>query len=249
MLMSNCFKTVSMIVSDLPALSSYLLDTGRYYAHLPKIAGNPIETIEEHVDLVNRYFEKLVDAHQLDSVIDRLINGISTEVDLETGNYIKVLFVNTIVFHDFGKINEHFQTEKMKNEKFFEGSYNESPISSNHSALSAFIYLTKHLNEIVLEKKQNPLLVTSCIYFAYSIFKHHGRTFDNDCKSTLSFTDIKARYNWSEVKQFLSLYLERFQYKIHFSIINLVGNDRLLDESPFREYVNSFELYSLCRLN
>lgn len=70
MLMYNCFKTVSEIVSDLPALSSYLLDAGSYYAHLPKIAESPIETIEEHVDLVNCYFEKLVVAHKLDSVID-----------------------------------------------------------------------------------------------------------------------------------------------------------------------------------
>lgn len=247
--MYNCFKTVSEIVSDLPALSSYLLDAGSYYAHLPKIAESPIETIEEHVDLVNRYFEKLVVAHKLDLVIDRLINGISTQVDLETGNYIKVLFVNTIVFHDFGKINEHFQFEKMKNGKFYESSQHESPISSNHSALSAFIYLTKHLNEIVLEKKQDPLLVTCCLYFAYSIFKHHGRTFDNDCSETLSFTEIKARNNWSEINKFLSAYLECYQFEIHPSILKLVGNDRLLNESPFKDYVNSFELYSLCRLN
>lgn len=249
MLMYNCFKTVSEIVSDLPALSSYLLDAGSYYAHLPKIAESPIETIEEHVNLVNRYFEKLVVAHKLDSVIDRLINGISSQVNLETGNYIKVLFVNTIVFHDFGKINEHFQFEKMKNRKFFESSQNESPISSNHSALSAFIYLTKHLNEIVLEKKQNPLLITSCLYFAYSIFKHHGRTFDNDCSETLSFTEIKAKNNWSEINQFLSAYLKCYQFEIHPSILNLVGNDRLFNEAPFKNYVNSFELYSLCRLN
>ena len=247
--MCNYFKTVSEIVRDLPALSSYLLDAGNFYAHLPKITERPAERLEEHVDLVNKYLEKLVVAHKLDSVIDRLINGISAQVDLETGNYIKVLFVNTIVFHDFGKINERFQFEKMKNGKFFESSQNESPISSNHSTLSAFIYLTKHFNEIVLKKKQNPLLITSCLYLAYSIFKHHGRTFDDDCSSTVSFTDLKARNNWSEVKNFLSAYLNYLQFEIHPNILNLVGNDRLLNESPFRDYANSFELYSLCRLS
>lgn len=247
--MCSCFKPVSEIIRELPALSTYLLDAGNYYAHLPKSEGISTETIEEHVNLVNRYFEKLVVAHELDSVIDRLINGISAQVDLETGNYIKVLFVNAIVFHDFGKINERFQFEKMKNGKFFESSRNESPISSNHSSLSAFIYLTKHLNEIVLEKRQNPLLVTSCLYFAYSIFKHHGRTFDNDCSLTILFTDLKARNVWHEVKEFLSSYLECYQFKFHPNILNLVGNDRLLNESPFIDYINSFELYSLCRLN
>ena len=204
--MYNCFKTVTEIVRDLPALSSYLLNAGNYYAHLPKIAEIQAERIEEHVDLVNHYFEKLVVTHNLDSVIDRLINGISTQVDLEEGNYIKVLFVNAIVFHDFGKINERFQLEKMKNGKFFESSENHSPIGSTHSSLSAFIYLTKHLNEIALKKRSNPLLVTSCLYLAYSIFKHHGRTFDNDCSTTLSFEDLKARNNWIEVIQDYKMY-------------------------------------------
>lgn len=247
--MCNCFKTVSEIVCDLPALSSYLLNAGNYFAHLPKVAESPAERIEEHVDLVNHYFKKLVVAHNLDSVIDRLINGISTQGDLEVGNYIKVLFVNAIVFHDFGKINERFQFEKMKNGKFFGSSHNHSPISSNHSSLSAFIYLTKHLNEIALEKRSNPLLVTTCLYLAYSIFKHHGRTFDNDCSTTLSFEDLKARNNWAEVNQFLSVYLKQYQFEIHPGILNLVGNNRLLNESPYRDYVKSFELYCLCRLN
>jgi len=247
--MYSCFKTVSEIICDLPALSSYLLDAGKYYAHLPKIEERPEETIEAHVNLVNRYFEKLVVAHKLDPIIDRLINGISTQVDMETGNYIKVLFTNAIVFHDFGKINEHFQFEKMKNGKFFNRAQNQSPISSNHSALSAFIYLTKHINEIVLDKKQNPLLVTSCLFLAYSIFKHHGRYFDDDCSLTISFTELKSRNNWQEVNKFLSTYLELFQFKINPKVLYLIGNDKLLNESPFRDYVNSFELYSLCRLN
>ena len=120
--MSNCFKPVSEIIHELPALSTYLLDAGDYYAHLPKTEGISVETIEKHVNLVNRYFEKLVIAHQLDSVIDRLISGISAQVNLEIGNYVKSLFVNAIVFHDFGKINERFQFEKMKNGTFFKSS-------------------------------------------------------------------------------------------------------------------------------
>jgi len=247
--MCNCFKTVSEIVHNLPALSNYLLNAGNYFAHLPKVEVNPVETIEEHVNLVNRYLEKLVTTHNLDSVIDRLINGISNNLDLDTGNYIKVLFVNTIVFHDFGKINERFQFEKMKNGKFFESSQNHTPLSSNHSSLSAFIYLSKHLNEIALEKRSNPLLVTSCLYLAYSIFKHHGRTFDNECSSTLSFAELKAKSNWDQVNKLLSEYLKYYQFEIHPNVLKLVGNERLLNESPYIDYVNSFELYCLCRLN
>ncbi len=247
--MYRCFKPVSEIICELPALSTYLLNAGNYYAHLPKTEGVTVETIEEHVNLVNKYFEKLVVSHELDTVIDRLINGISVQIDLETGNYIKLLFVNSIVFHDFGKINEHFQFDKMKNGTFIESSLNHSPISSNHSSLGAFIYLTKHLSEIALKKQQNPLLVTTCIYLAYSIFKHHGRAFDNDCNLTISFSELKARNVWEDVKIFLSKYLACYQFNIHPNILNLIGNERLLNEQPFVNFVDSFELYAFCRLS
>lgn len=64
--MSNCFKTVSEIIHELPALNTYLLNAGNYFAHLPKIDGISFETLEEHVNLVNQYFQKLVAVHQLD---------------------------------------------------------------------------------------------------------------------------------------------------------------------------------------
>ncbi|MDR1370296.1 MAG: CRISPR-associated helicase Cas3' [Dysgonamonadaceae bacterium] len=247
--MCNCFKTVSEIIHELPALSTYLLNADNYFAHLPKTEDISVETIEEHVNLVNQYFQKLVAAHQLDPVIDRLINGITNQIDLETGNYIKSLFMNAIVFHDFGKINEHFQFVKMKNERFCKALSKDSPISSNHSSLSAFIYLTKHLNEIVVEKRQNPLLITICLYFAYSIFRHHGRVFDDDCKFTISFAELKARNNWEEVRKFLSAYLECYRFKIHPNLLNLIGNERLMNDKPFTDFVNSFDMYALCRLN
>lgn len=247
--MSNCFKTVSEIIHELPALSTYLFNADNYFAHLPKTEDISVETLEEHVNLVNQYFQKLVATHQLDPVIDRLINGITNHIDLETGNYIKSLFVNAIVFHDFGKINEHFQLVKMKNERFSEALSKDSPISSNHSSLSAFIYLTKHLNEIVVEKKQNPLLITICLYLAYSIFRHHGRAFDDDFKSTISFAELKARNNWEEVRIFLSAYLECYRFQIHPNLLNLIGNDRLMKDKPFIDFVNSFDLYVFCRLN
>jgi CRISPR-associated helicase Cas3/CRISPR-associated endonuclease Cas3-HD len=247
--MCNCFKPVSEIILNLPALSSYLLNAGNYYAHLPKNENSDIETIEEHVNLVNRYFEKLIVAHELDPVINKLINGISTQVDLETGNYIKTLFVNAIVFHDFGKINEHFQFEKMKNGKFFENSQNESPISSNHSALSAFIYLTKHLNEIAIERKSNPLLTLCCLHFAYSIFKHHGRNWDDNCNYTIGFADLRARNKWEDVRNFMSSYLSNYQSKIHPNILKLIGEEQVLSHPTLTKQLISFELYSICRLN
>ena len=247
--MSNCFKPVSEIVHELPALGTYLLHAGNYYAHLPKDGRSSKETLEEHISLVNDYLGKLVQYHKLDAVIDTLINGLSNAIDQETGNYVKLLFVNAIVFHDFGKINERFQSDKMNNDDLHVKASANSPIGSTHSSLSAFIYLTKHLNEIATEKKQHPLLVISCLYLAYSIFKHHGRNMDDDCSSTIGFSELRARNNWEELRKFLHTYLSCYQFKVHPNILNLIGNDRLITERPFTDYINTFELYALCRLN
>ncbi len=247
--MSNCYKTVSDIICDLLALNDILLNAGNYYAHTPKDPNNVKETLTEHVGLVNEYFVHLTRHQRLDKVIDKLINGLKADIELATGNYIKYLFVESIVFHDYGKINEHFQFEKMDNDLFKEKSSAQSPISSNHSSLSAFLYLGKHLNEIALEKRQDPLLVICCLFFSYSIFKHHGKFFDDDYTSTIGFTELKARSNWEEIQNFFASYLTTYQFKIHPNVIKLIGNERLLKEKPFTDYINSFELYALCRLN
>lgn len=247
--MSNCFKPVSDIIQELPALNSYLLNAGDYYAHLPKDSRGSKETLEEHVDLVNGYMEKLVHIHKLDEVIDRLINGLSNTIDQEIGNYVKLLFVSSIVFHDFGKINEHFQSDKMNNADLQINSSVNSPIGSTHSSLSAFIYLTKHLNEIALNKKSNPLLTFCCMHFAYLIFKHHGRMLDNGCHSTIEFTELKARSNWEGVRNFMSVYLLQYQFRIDPKILKLIGEEKLLSHPSLTKHMTTFDFYVLCRLN
>lgn len=250
--MYNYFKPVSEIIAELPALNTCLINAGNYYAHLPAGEGStdtPKETLEEHINLVNQYLVRLVSVHKIDRIIDKLILGLYENIDDDTGNYIKSLFVNTIAFHDFGKVNEKFQLQKMSNHFFNESESLVSPIGSTHSSLGAFIYLTRHLNEIVLERKQNPLLVLTCFYFAYSIFKHHSRYFNDDYINTISFSELRARNNWEDVKAFLKNYLDNYQFQVHPNIHRVIGEERFINNPSFAKYVNSFELYILCRLN
>lgn len=248
--MSSCFKPVVEILSEFPALPTYLNNAGNYFAHRPKLNGTlPKEKLEEHISLVNRYFLKLVVAHQLDEVIDGLILDIIGSSNPDVGSYIKKLFVNTIVFHDFGKINERFQLDKMQNELFKGAVISESPIGSTHSALSAYIYLSKHLNEITLEHKFNPTLITACIYLSYSIFKHHGKRYDDDCLYTTGFTNLKAEFNFDKVKDFLSKYLLEFGFVINPNIHQMLGKNDWLKNNKVLKTENSFSLYTLCRLN
>ena len=57
MLMSNSFKKVSEIISATPALKEQLINSGVYWAHRPKDNNRniPVETLEEHIELVLRY--------------------------------------------------------------------------------------------------------------------------------------------------------------------------------------------------
>lgn len=249
--MSNSFKAINEIVSTTPALKELLINAGVYWAHRPKVKNTniPVETLEEHIELVLCYFNQLIEAHQLNPIIDRLILGLYEKVDVKIGNYVKLLFVNTIVYHDYGKINERFQTDKMNNFHFKDSPLKESFIGSTHSGLGAFIYLTKHLNEIITLHKSNPLLITACIHLSYSIFKHHSKHFDDEYLYTIGFAEWKAKYNFDEVRSFLSIYLQAYQFDVNPKIIQLIGDNNFLNHTTFRDYKKSFSLYALCRLN
>ena len=248
--MSNYFKSIKDILNELPALSDYLVNAGTYFAHLAKKdVLLPKEKLEEHINLVNDYANVLTEQHQLDHIINKLITDCIDRNGDKTSNYLKKLFINTIVFHDFGKINEHFQLNKMKNNLFKEHVPNNSPIGSTHSALGAYLYLTKHLNEIVFEYNQDPRLMTACIYLSYSIFKHHGSRFTDDTLSTTNFDELQAKYNFEEVSQFLSNYLIHFDYQIHPNILAIIGKNDWLKSNLKLVENNSFSLYALCRLN
>lgn len=248
--MLNYFKSSKQLINELPALSDFLNNAGTYYAHLPKInATIPKETLEEHINLVNEYAVRLIEKHQLDKVIDILIADFVASNDEKISNYLKQLFINTIVFHDFGKINEYFQLDKMKNNSFREILPSNSPIGSTHSALGAYIYLAKHLHEIGSEHNWNSRLMTACIYLSYSIFKHHGSRFTNDSLSTTNFDEFQAKFNFEEVAAFLSNYLVGFGYKINPGILKMIGKNDWLKSNLKLVECNTFSLYALCRLN
>ncbi len=248
--MFSYLKSISDILKEFPALHTFLSNAGSYFAHRPK-ANLEIseETLEEHIELVNHYFIELIHVHGLDSVIDKLICDIIESNDQRTGNYLKKLFVETVVFHDFGKINERFQYDRMQNVMFENCIDKSSPISSTHSALSAYIYLTKHLNEIATSYASNLKLITACIYLSYSIFKHHSRQFDDDCLLTTNFAELRAMTDFSEVKVFFTQYLQKYSFQINPKIIQLIGENDLLINRRILRTNNSFSLYAFCRLN
>lgn len=183
------------------------------YAH---IDGERKETLKEHMDLVLKYFYKIVSIKQLDNVFANFENKLTGNIS-KTGKLLyREMILNTIYMHDLGKINCNFQYKKMNNKKF----KNKKGLrfnNSNHSMLSSLIYLNYFYDNIQkrAEKSDRRTLATFMLLNAYVISKHHGN-FD-------SFDDFKFKFLDSDGEgkklytEEMDLYNEIYQQNIVFS--------------------------------
>lgn len=227
--MHNSFDSIAAILQALPRIESVLINADQYWAHRPhdSTSRQRPETLPEHVHLVNGYFLELIQQHQLDGVVDKLIASIAhdhfpNQPALELGNLLKRLFVSTVLFHDFGKVNENFQAnpKKMNNPAF-----SEIPglvIETRHAKLGAYLYVYSHFLEIsklaITDQVEQRSLFYIALLLSYPIIKHHGsRLLKPDGKGiAFSEAEIKcmagyiARYGWGHVPKLAGeLFLER----------------------------------------
>jgi len=252
--MSNSYDTVAEILKVTHPIDEFLIDADKYYAHiLPKNShlSNKIETLQQHIELVQDKLRLLCTTHGLDVVIDNLINDFldkqKVENELKLGSFIKKLFVNTIVFHDFGKINENFQAspDKMNNPHFRGKSNPKSVISTRHSSLGAYLFIVKHIKDAMteIEPKHNHVAMLAILMLSYSIFKHHSKYLNDDYRDTVAFS----------VKEVACMkkYLTHYQYVIEPQIKEGIALNlkKLFDHIDSFELFNSFSLYALVRLN
>lgn len=249
--MSSCYKTVADILESTQSINEFLIDAEQYYAHISKSNNNPPEILATHIELVQKKLRILTIEHNLDSVINNLITDILIKKDiyesLDCGNYLKKLFVNTIVFHDYGKINENFQAhpDKMNNPNFKGKEKAGSPISTHHSSLGAYFFIVKHFEEISTlfqpQSKEQTLLSACILTLSYPIFKHHGKYLNDNIKDKLDFRRDEIEF----MSQYLSKY--RFHLEERFSKI-IPSCTKILFERLDKE-IDSFALYSLTRLS
>lgn len=154
-----------------------------YYAHLSKDKSDK-ETLFEHSDLVSKYCLRLMEAHEIDHLLDYLIEKLMpflpVKSEMELGNTFKEIFIAAIVYHDLGKVNPNFQVQKMENEFF--SLNNKLSFQSNHSLLGAYlfsnIFFKKTFENTVLNDEEKLILYFSIHLFAGAIIKHHNPTID-----------------------------------------------------------------------
>ncbi|RMG21838.1 MAG: CRISPR-associated endonuclease Cas3'', partial [Bacteroidetes bacterium] len=241
------YKSFEELVQEEPPIEKILPHFDQYHAHTH--TSKPFEKLHEHVHLVMEYANKLVEAHRLDAVLDNLISDLlssipQTEQSEIVGNFIKKLFVNALIYHDYGKVNENFQIEKMRNEGFF--SPNEhNKIGSQHSILSAFIYLTQHLNTVIqypdLPGNEKNFLLGSTLLFSSPIVKHHAGFFEYQ----LEFDEEKV----SALEPYLGLFQLGLSWEVEQSLLMAEKLMKCFSKKFLQEETVSFAFFALLKLN
>lgn len=179
--MNVSFTSFEEILSQIHRLSTHVNNLSDYRAHLPSEAspsGVVPEKLEDHIGLVNQTSLYLIEIHGLEPQINSLIASLVQTFNLrgEGAILVKELFLATIVFHDYGKLNENFQAdpEKMSNSLF---KKRNTPIGTRHSILSAYLFLNYYLQKVEqqdFEDNEKETLASLVCCFADPILKHHS---------------------------------------------------------------------------
>lgn len=222
-------------------LSKILSGVDKYYAHWKD---NQKELLIHHTDLTVDYCLRLCEANRLEPIIDGLIIDVckanlesySEEADV----FVKSLFLKSIFFHDFGKVNENFQVKKMENDQFKRVS---NGIGTDHSILSAYLYVAagfRELEDSSFSQSDKTFLFFLVLLLAHPIIKHHGKISNPEWK------DIEK-----EIQDSLSRYLNLFKptdgvNQDHLRIL-LSRKEQLF--GLLNQIKSTFQLFSLVKLN
>lgn len=158
---------------DLIKIKLLIKENLNFYAH---IDSNRKETLQEHIHICNKYFFKIDKSKNIGSIFKNFEDLYLENADKSSKLLFRKLVLNTINFHDIGKINPKFQSDKMNNKilnkEVFEG------LGSKHSIISSIFYLDYFIEEIekykdidksIFKKLSHILFLNS-----YIISRHHG---------------------------------------------------------------------------
>jgi len=143
-----------------------------YFAHISKYEN---ETLFEHTKLVSNYFQKLIEEHKLEVVINNLIKSLVSNDSVEL---IKNIFMAVPEYHDIGKINPNFQHLKMGNKRFKPMNLE---FGSDHSKIGSFLFIQNYfplVNNTPSTGQEKILNAFILFAFSFPIKKHHSSSLD-----------------------------------------------------------------------
>ncbi|MGI9527812.1 MAG: CRISPR-associated helicase Cas3', partial [Weeksellaceae bacterium] len=254
--MSNLYKSTKEILKVYRltySLTHTLKDVDNYWGHTS--TNKSEELLEQHLLFVEKYLLKLIEVHDLDEIIDRLIFRYLSQFDFNDrllGDFLKKVFVYTICYHDHGKINYQFQgsERKLNNPNFQDQELNtESSLGTNHSLLSAFIFIAHMIKacDAEFQDKESDITFLFIVLLSYPILKHHSSQLKDTSISDLAH----ASKVFPELHEYLSKFKDDFDYGDILYDLNdleyLLGLEGNFNQ--YSKYANSFALYQLLRLN
>ena len=213
----------------------------------------PPERLLEHMEKVCRTACILVEQHSLDGVIDRLLSDVfkkveQSEIKGRLVDFGKRLFVASCLCHDFGKVNENFQVDRMLNTKWFEHKKSSLEPPFGHSFLGTYLFVSLFVSEIAKEGKSlsdqvKNWMVALTFFFGYVIYRHHAA----DWKKLTSEKYLKEFFGkYDELQEYLKSWQIEVNPKMQESIFKCIVN---ISEQFKRECSIGFPLYALLKLN
>lgn len=235
-------------------LEKVLAFTGPIYAHTSSGEINrEKETLQEHTRRCEKYFERLLEKERMGDAFRTMERTLLGNVPEKYREWFEHALYGVISFHDAGKINPRFQQEKMKNTAFADVRI-PNLNDSNHSMLSAYIYLDYFAcqlesiqSEVPVEGKKFIQIYELLFINAYLILKHHSNL--EQYEQMISTIQEGGKLSNLDKQVLRGDYKEI--YKGKFSQRNLSGYVHILnsvqdsEERKFAKYIYARLLFSL----
>ncbi len=197
-------------------ISSLVNENMTFYAHLND---DRKEYLQEHIDLVNMYFIKIVDAKMIEKVFKDYEEENFRDISEEGKKFFRKLVLNICNFHDIGKINPKFQYRRMNNKLDILDGFPE--FTSEHSIVSSVLYIDYFIDELkALDSNSRMKMIEYVFLNAYIISKHHG-----SLDSFEKFLDKFYRDENEEVLKCIKLFsnkeikLYNKEFKLNYNIL------------------------------
>lgn len=152
------------------------------------------ETLAEHTSRSNLYFTRLSKDRNLQQVYDNFANIFFKNSSQQAITLFNKMLCNIVVFHDFGKINPAFQSNRVNNPIFSDCTI-DCLNGNQHSTLSATIYLDYFMNEIDksnFNNSENCKLKYFAFLNSFIISRHHS---DLSLKNVHQLEDYTNSFN------------------------------------------------------
>ena len=148
----------------------FINDDYKILAHIEK---DRRELLVEHLDLVIKYFYRIVNNKNLDCIFNNIEQVLLKDLTVEAKELFIEMIVNIFPFHDMGKVNPCFQKLRLHNDLNIKSC--EPSKNFNHSMMSAVLYINHFFHKIkVFKGNERNVLLDFMIINSYIISRHHG---------------------------------------------------------------------------